>query len=249
MASSKVPDIFSSKRRAASYARARNSGIKSQGARWLVDEMLQDIAERLEFMRHEPKRVLAIGLGSEDLAGTFSGRDCQFEAVEEIDEELPISGGPFDLIVSLDRLGTVNDLPGAMIHMRTALATGGLAIASLAGAGSLPSLRRIMMAADGERPAARIHPLIDNRAGSALLDRAGFARQVVDTVPLKVSYTSLDRLVADLREQALTNVLADPPPPISKSGLTRARQEFDRLRNDEGRVIETFEILTLTGWA
>ena len=105
------------------------------------------------------------------------------------------------------------------------------------------------MAADGERPAARIHPLIDNRAGSALLDRAGFARQVVDTVPLKVSYPSLDRLVADLREQALTNVLADPPPPITKAGLTRARQEFDRLRNDEGRVIETFEILTLTGWA
>ena len=105
-----------------------------------------------------------------------------------------------------------------------------------------------MLAADGDRPAPRIHPQIDNRAATALLERAGFARQVVDSRNLKVSYRSFDRMIADLREQALTSVLQTKAPAVGKAGLARARDAFDALKDDEGRVTETFEILTLTGW-
>lgn len=78
-----------------------------------------------------------------------------------LDEESPLPFEPFDLIVNLSSLATVNDLPGALIHIRNALKPGGLMIASMVGAGSLPMLRQAMYAADGERPAARMHPMVE----------------------------------------------------------------------------------------
>jgi hypothetical protein len=126
------------------------------------------------------------------------------------------------------------------------LAPGGRAIASFVGAGSVPVLRRIMLAADGERPAARIHPMVDVRAGAQLLQRAGWADPVADSRTLSVAYRSLDRLVADLRAQGLGNVLASHVP-LGKAALERARAAFAAEADQQGRVVETFEILTLSG--
>ena len=226
MAKSSVPSIFSPPRRAARQARAIALGRRTETTQWLLDEMRQDLAERIAFMQLEPEHRLDL----------------------ECDEERPIPGGPYDLITSVARLDSVNDLPGALIHARSALAEGGVFIAQLIGAGSLPILRQIMLAADGDRPAARIHPQVDNRAATALLERAGFARQVVDSVTLKASYRSLDRLLDDLREQGLNSALLSPAPYLGKAGLARTREAFDSLKDSEGRVTETFEILTLTGW-
>jgi hypothetical protein len=183
-----------------------------------------------------------------ELSSYLSRTGSSVEALLCPEEELPFEGRPRDLIVSLNRLDTVNDLPGALLHMRGALTADGIAVAHVLGAGSLSSLRTIMLAADGDRSAARIHPQIDNRAATGLLQRAGFSRQVVDSHTLSVRYSSFDRLIADLREQALTGVLADPPPSVTRAGLARARAAFDSLRAADGKVTETFVILTLTGW-
>ena len=143
-------------------------------------------------------------------------------------------------------LDTVNDLPGALIHIRNALAPGGRAIASFVGAGSLPALRGIMLAADGERPAARVHPMVDVRAGAQLLQRAGWADPVADSRTLTVAYRSLDRLAEDLRAQGLGNVLASHAP-LARKALERARTAFAAAADEQGRVVESFEILTLSG--
>ena len=60
---------------------------------------------------------------------------------------------------------------------------------------------------------------------------------------------NIDRLVEDLRDQALGNQLAQPGPALSRAALERARAAFLRTADEEGRVVERFEILTLTGWA
>ena len=122
-------------------------------------------------------------------------------------------------------------------------------MAAFPGSGSLPQLRKIVLAADGERPAARMHPLVDNRAGTALLERAGFKRQVVDTYPIRVAYSSFERLISDLRDHGLTRSLTSSVPSLSRDWLARANAEFDAMRGEDGKVTETFEILTLTGWA
>jgi hypothetical protein len=108
-------------------------------------------------------------------------------------------------------------------------------------------LRAAMLAADAERPAARIHPFVDVRAGAQLLQRTGFADPVADSRHLDVAFRSLARAVQDLRAQGHTNVLADPGPPLGKAALTRAMQAYAEA-GENGRTIERFEILTLSGW-
>ena len=244
------PRIFSRNRRKAGYRRALVRQSQRDAARYVLDDMVEDVLDRLEFMRFEPARVLVIGDWTGTLALSLRGRGSSVEeaAVGTLDEELPLEGGPFDLIVSLSSLDRVNDLPGALLHLRAGLAEGGILIASLVGAGSLANLRRAMIAAEPERPAARMHPLVDNAAASALMQRALFKRQVVDSRSLEVAFRSLDKLVADLRDQGLGSSLASAPPPLGKLALDRAREAFLVGRNENDRVVETFEILTLTGW-
>lgn len=245
--SSQVPHIFDSRRREAVTARARHRQARGGAARWLADAMSEDAAERLGFMRFAGTRVLLSGAGSDSVARAL-GLPAETIAAKAPDFERPLEGGSYDAIVALAALDSVNDLPGALIHLRHALAPGGVLLAALIGGGSLPMLRAAMLAADGDRPAARIHPQVDSRAASALLQRAGFARQVVDQWPLTVRYPSLDRLVADLRDQGLGSVLADRAPPLGRAALERARAAFSALAENDGKTSERFEILTLTAW-
>jgi len=219
-------------------------------ARYLLNDMIDDVLERLAFLRHEPARALVIGDYSGRLAGALAANGCAVSAAEPalgFDEESPFEGGGFGLVASLGTLDTVNDLPGALIHMRRALTPGGLMLASFPAFGCLPRLREAMFAADGTRPAPRIHPQVDVRAGGQLLQRAGFADPVIDVRSLAVSFGSLDSLVADLRAQGLSNVLARCGPPLGRAALARARESFSAA-GSAGRTTETFEILTLSGW-
>ena len=104
-----------------------------------------------------------------------------------------------------------------------------------------------MLAAEPDRPAARLHPLVDARAAPSLLQRAGWKDPVVDTHTLAVRYSSLGRLVADLRDQGLGNALARPAAPLGKAAISRAREAFAARAEADGKVTETFEIVTLTG--
>lgn len=255
MASS-PPVIFAPSRRLAARARARALQHEQGAARYLLDDMVEDVLERLAFLRHEPASALVIGDWTGELAAALAARGVRVErsdplpgaGEQAIDEERPFPGGPWDLIASLGTLDTVNDLPGALIHLRAALAPGGLMVASFLGAGSAPALRTAMVAADGERPAPRMHPMVDVRAGGQLLQRCSFDDPVIDSRTLSVRFGSFASLVADLRAQAAQNVLARHGPALGKAALKRAIEAFADRGDDEGRVIESFEILTLSGW-
>ena len=244
------PVIFSRRQAAAKWARARARRMYPGSADYLDTAITEDIVERLAFMRPDIAAALVVGDTAAHISDWLSaqGADTTAGKLGEFDEEAPGAAEAFDLFVHILGLGTVNDLPGALIHARNALRPGGLFFAAFPGAGSQPVLRKLMLAADGERPAARMHPLVDNRAATGLLQRAGFARQVVDSFPVTVRYSSFDRMIEDLRDHGLTRSLASPVPPLSKAGRQRAVEAFDALRDDDGKVAETFEILVLTGW-
>lgn len=250
MASTSPPRIFSPARRLAARRRMAGLQLAPDAPRYLADDMVEDVLDRLSFLRHAPRRALVIGDWSGALGGALTAQGAEVvrtEPAEGFDEEQPFPFSAFDFVASLGTLDTVNDLPGALIHIRSALAPGGLAVASFLGAGSLPQLRAAMLAADGERPAPRVHPQVDVRAGGQLLQRAGWADPVIDYRTLRVSFRSLDSLIADLRAQGLSNVLVRPGPALDRAGLDRARAAFAEAGED-GRTVERFEILTLSGW-
>ena len=244
------PRIFSLKRRLAVRERMLAAQGRPDAPRYLLDDMIEDVVERLAFLQHRPKRALLIGDTGGILAAALATAETQVLSVEPargFAEEQPYPDTGFDLIASLGTLDTVNDLPGALVHIRDALAPGGLLIASFPGAGSLPALRTAMLNADGDRPAARVHPMVDVRSGAQLLQRTGFADPVADSRHLDVAFRSLEREVQDLRAQGHTNVLADAGPILGKMARIQATQAFAAAAID-GRTIERFELLTLSGW-
>ncbi|MEP0191043.1 MAG: methyltransferase [Erythrobacter sp.] len=245
-----VPQIFHRSRAAKKWARARARQAQLGGATYLNDTIANDVLERLEFMRFEPKAPLIIGDAGNLMPSAFNsqGVPTNVARLGELNEEEPGPPEKFDLIVHLLGLAMVNDLPGALIHARSSLTAGGLFIGALPGAGSLPNLRQLALAADGDRPAARIHPQIDIRAATGLLERAGFKRQVVDSYPIRVRFPSIERMISDLRDHGLTASLTTNSPPLTRTGWSRASELFETLREDDGKVSETFEILVLTGW-
>ncbi len=239
------PAIFAPARRLAARRRMLALQQRLDAPRYIMADMVEDVTERLSFLRHAPSRALVIGDWTGQLAAALRAQGAHVSEAEPAGgfaEDAPFPFGAFDFIASLGTLDTVNDLPGALIHLRGALANGGLMIASFPGAGCLPALRAAMLIADGTRPAPRIHPQVDVRAGGQLLQRAGLADPVVDSRTLDVRFRTLDALVADLHAQGLGNVLARSGPPLGKAALAMTREAFG------GPTVEHFEILTLSGW-
>lgn len=229
---------------------------RPDAARYLAQDAAEDVMERLAFLRHQPLRALVVG----DWAGLIAPplRALGVKVIDAdpapglapltLDEEQPWRLDGFDLIVSLFTLDTVNDLPGALVHLRAALAPGGLALVTMLGAGSLPLLREAMLEADADRPSPRVHPQVDVRAAAQLMQRAGFADPVADSRGLDVRFGSLEALLADLRAQALGNVLVRSGSSPGKAGLARAKQAVHARSDADGRFTEHFELLTLSGW-
>ena len=239
------PVIFAPQRRLMQRRRALALQGRIGAAQYLADDMAEDLLERLAFLRHRPASALVIGLAGSQLEPALAAQGCAVTLVDPalgFDQEAPFPAAAYDLIASLGTLDTANDLPGALIHIRHALAPGGLAVASFIGAGSLPGLRAAMLVADGDRPAPRLHPAVDVRAGGQLLQRVGWSDPVTDSRTLAVRFSSLDSLIADLRAQALSNCLANPGPGLNRQQYSIVKEQFGTDR------IETFEVLTLTGW-
>lgn len=242
-----IPTIFSTRRRDARLTRAIRRAASPDAARFIAEDMIDDTLDRLAFLRHEPARALVLGDWTAGLTRSLRAQEASVDSPDPLDLEAPFPAGGYNLIVVMGLLDAVNDLPGALIHLRAALVPGGLVIAHFIGGQSLPALRAAMLAAEPDRPAARIHPLVDPRAAPGLLQRAAWKDPVVDTHTLAVRYSVLDRLVADLRDQGLGNALAKPAAPLGRTALARARWAFADRAEADGKVTETFELVTLTG--
>jgi len=221
-----------------------------------------ELIERLDFVKRDFRRALDLGCAGGYLTRRLRERGLEVtpcdpgggfarraRGVQGDEDRLPFADGAFDLVVSIGALDSVNDLPGALLLVRRALRPDGLFLGAFAGAGSLPRLRRAMLAADEAEggAAARIHPQIDVRAAGDLLGRAGFALPVVDVQPVDVRFRSLMDLVRDLRAMGATNLLAERSlRPLGRRGLAAALADFETAG---GKTTERFEILHLLGWS
>ncbi|HEY1612771.1 MAG TPA: methyltransferase domain-containing protein [Rhizomicrobium sp.] len=171
------------------------------------------------------------------------------------DEEfLPFPARRFDLIVSALSLQAVNDLPGALLQIRHALAPDGFFLAALFGGATLVELRRSLAAGENDvlgGASPRVAPFAQLRDMAALLQRAGFVMPVADSETLHVRYRSFFTLAGDLRALGETNVLAERSRnPLRRDVLSAALAHYGANHRDEaGTLLATFEILYLAGWA
>jgi len=252
------PQLFSPARHRAQ--RDRMATLPSS-ANFLAPIMSEAIIDRLAMVTRDFARILLIGAHDRTLAehlGRVGGNLTVVEAgphlaartgaiIAEADTiDLPLAS--FDLIVWPGGLDSVNDVPGALVRLRALLAPDGLLLGAFVGDGSLPRLRRAIMA-DGVRPIARMHPQIDLSATGNLLQRVGFALPVVDVEALSVRYAQWLALVRDLRAAGLANRLASIPPPLTRVETIRIAAAFAAQADPDGRVTESFRLVHFSGWA
>jgi SAM-dependent methyltransferase len=158
-----------------------------------------------------------------------------------------------DLVINGLTLHWANDPVGQLVQMRRALRPDGLMIAALFGGQSLHELRTSFAEAEARVEGGispRVAPMAEIRDLGALLQRAGFALPVADSISLTVEYDTPIHLMNDLRIMGETNALMDRRKTIRRETLAVAADIYNtNYRSDSGRVNATFEIVFLTGWS
>lgn len=240
---------------------------------FLMVEAADRLADRLLDLRREFTAVLDLGshtgvlarvwpagltrpwLTHADLSPAMAARAAIHGPALACDEEaLPFAEASLDAVLSCLSLHWVNDLPGALVQIRRALAPNGLFLASVLGGDTLVELREVLAAAELEVTGGispRVSPFADIPDLGGLLQRAGFALPVVDSDALTVTYDNLFALMADLRGMGESNaVLERHKLPTRRGVLMRAAELYhQRFADADGRIPATFQILTMTGWA
>lgn len=159
-----------------------------------------------------------------------------------------------DLVVHAMSLHWANDPIGQLVQCRRALMPDGLCIAILPGGRTLQELRASLAEAEARVSGGlspRVLPMGEIRDLGALMQRAGFALPVADSIVQTVEYSSVPALLGDLRATGETNALAARLRRFtSRAVLAEAARIYERnYRTAEGRLKATVELVVLTGWA
>mgnify|MGYP005847316521 CR=1 FL=1 len=218
-------------------------------ALFLQERAADEIKDRLEMVNYSFTQPAIISGFPDVWQANFSDARCVPD-----DDLLDLEPGAHDLVIHALSLHWANDPVGQLIQARLALKPDGLFMGVLFGGTTLHELRSALAQAECDLTnglSPRVAPMGEIRDLGALLQRAGFALPVADTLLFGVSYPSPLALMRDLRAMGEGNALAARARRfLRKSILLRAMEIYsDAFLGDDGRIPATFEFIFLTGWS
>ena len=218
-------------------------------ALFLQEEAAAEVKDRLELVNRSFTQPAVVTGFPQLWQSVFP--DARIVADSEV---LELEEGAHDLVVHSLALHWASDPVGQLIQLRRALRPDGLCLVSLFGGQTLHELRSALAEAEvrttgGLSP--RILPMGEIRDLGGLLQRAGLALPVADSVSLTVSYADPFSLMRDLRAMGEGNALdARLRRPTRRAVLEEAARIYIEQHGDtEGRIPATFEMIFLSGWA
>jgi SAM-dependent methyltransferase len=232
-----------------SLARNRARAARIGMATFLHDEVIAELQERLtEVNRTFTAPAVVTGfpvLWQAALPGALVVPD---------DEVLNLTSGAHDLVIHAMGLHWADDPVGQIAQSTRALVPDGLFLAALFGGQTLHELRACLAQAEAEVTGGlspRVLPMAEIRDLGALLQRAGLALPVADVVTRRVEYRDALHLMADLRAMGEGNALhARLRHPTRRAVMARAAALYQSHHaTPGGRIVATFEVIFLTGWA
>ena len=169
-------------------------------------------------------------------------------------DTLDLEVGKHDLVIHSLSLHWANDPVGQLIQARRSLKPDGLMICATLGGQTLEELRACLGQSEiklsgGLSP--RVAPMGEIRDLGALLQRAGFALPVADSIKLDVAYRDAFHLMRDLRRMGEANALEQRDRRIPSARLFEHANDIyqDAYPATDERIKATFEMVFLTGWA
>jgi len=254
-----VPEIFNRQRRRVVRDRAFS---RAKGDDFFSQIMAEEIVERLDVVKRSFRRALIIGLPAAGLGKKLESRGMKVVFADSSarlasalggvicdDDRLPFADHSFDLIINIGSLDTINDLPGALVLIRRILIPDGLMLAAMFSAESFPILKSVIMGAEGDRVSAHMHPQIDVRTAGDLVARAGLTLPVADSDHLRLKYSSLQRLIADIRDVGGSNIMTGTLTSIPRHVYAEIERRFRAKAGLDGKFSESVTILYLCAWA
>lgn len=228
----------------------RTRAVRFDNAAWFLHEFAADcIHERLQDVNRTFTKPAFVGWNPDIWQKTLG-----WDAISVPDAEIiALKQQSHDLVINGLTLHWANDLVGQLVQMRRALRPDGLMIAAMFGGQTLNELRTAFAEAEacvegGISP--RVAPMGEIRDLGALLQRAGFALPVADSVTLNVEYDTPVHLMNDLRHMGETNALISRRRSLRRETLAKAADIYSaNYQSAAGRICATFELVFLTGWA
>jgi SAM-dependent methyltransferase len=229
--------------------RQRARSLASGPALFLHEALLNEIEERLAEVNKVFTAPAIVTGWPEVWTAALPGATTCIDA-----ETLSLEPVAHDLVLDTLTLHWANDPVGRLVQARRALRPDGLMIAALFGGRTLHELRASLAEAEARVSGGlspRVAPMAEIRDLGGLLQRAGFALPVADSMTLTVSYESPWHLMRDLRAMGETNALANRlRHPTGRAVLNEAARIYaESFPHGDDRVAATFEIILLTGWA
>lgn len=227
---------------------AHRARVTDPSALFLHEEAIAEIEDRLSVVNRTFQDVAIVTGHAEIWQEAFPEADIISDT-----DTLPLKQGAYDLVIHAMALHWANDPVGQIIQCHRALRPDGLFQAVAFGGETLHELRDALTRAEVETIGGlspRIAPMGEVRSMGALLQRAGLALPVADTLPLKASYKTIWHLMRDLRAMGETNALAARHrKPIKRALFERAAEIYSADYATEDRIIATYELVFLSGWA
>ncbi len=171
---------------------------------------------------------------------------------------LDLDAAAHDLIIHAMGLHWADDPVGQVVQCARALRPDGLFLSVAFGGTTLTELRTALTRAEAQVTGGispRVAPMAEVRDMGAVLQRAGLALPVADTLRKTVTYPDATALMHDLRRMGETNALAErhraiPPRALFPTMAAIYASSFPADGpEEEKRIRASFEFVFLTGWA
>lgn len=248
-----LPPILFDEAARRKYLARRAASVAAHDFLW--QEGAQMLGESLDAIARPLPRVIELSPRTPHLTSLLRQRAGTQEVLEHTvaHDLLPLAENSADAILSNLSLHTTNDLPGLLIQARRTLMPDGLLMMTLPGAQTLMELRQVLAETEsalrgGMSP--RVAPFIDVREAGNLLQRAGFALPVVDSVTLTVTYPDMFALLRELRGAGESNMLnGRSKHATGRDFFVQAAARYAAQHHDaQGGITASAEIITITAW-
>lgn len=230
-------------------ALTRNRNRTSDDGLFLHRACLDEVEDRLSLVnRSFNKPAIVTGFPQ-----FWQGLHPDADMVADKDT-LALDQAAHDLVIHAMGLHWANDPVGQIIQSRRALEPDGLFLSVSFGGQTLHELRACLAQAETQVTGGlspRVAPMAELRDIGGLLQRAGLALPVADSVTLNTEYKDIWHLMRDLRAMGETNALHSRlRRPTRRAVFDAAAKLYqDNFATAQGRITATFEMIFLAGWA
>jgi SAM-dependent methyltransferase len=232
---------------------ARQARASGDAALLLRERVTDELLERIQLINRNFETALLIALDANHYQGALQSTSKFTNIVIKqpgAGNDLQLEANSLNAVISLLDLHSINDVPGYMAQVSSALQPDGLALFAFFAGETLRELREAWLTAEQQATGGaspRVAPMIDLRETGGLLQRAGLALPVADVDRANLRYPDAMSLMREIKSLGFSNCLMGRNRSITTpSLLMQAALAYPH--DADGRITATIEIAWATAW-